>query len=306
MLLVPIGDVNEEGQHHTSFVNIGLLVTCFLVFGYELYLLGQSQEQLDAFLTLWTYDPQKELGTGFLALSKMERVGALLSELMNLSKGAFVKMATAAFLHGGLFHLLPNMFALWMLGDNVEYVMGHVRYFIFVLLTAVLATCGQMLFATPENFNGIIGASGFIFGVGAAYLVYFPGAKINFFYWFFFVFWGVKPISARFMIGLYFLSQVVTSIGDFGSNYGQVAVWAHVWGFLSGFILCFPFRKGRDEKHADYEPKPAVLPYSKTPLSPRNDGGGWGKPEAGKPASPWGNRPTAGDKSKFSKKNTDA
>lgn len=307
MLLLPIGDVNEEGRSHSSIVNHLLVLTCFAVSLYQMYLAQQGGGQLDAFMNLWTFDPQKELGANFLALSPLARMGVLLGELCDLSKGTFVKMAAAAFLHGGLFHLLPNMLALWMLGDNVEYVMGHVRYFLFFILSVVIATCGQLVFATAGNFNGIIGASGGIFGVAAAYIVYFPRAKINFFYWIFLFWWGVKPISARLMIGLYFLSQVIESYTGLGGDYGNVAVMAHVTGFLAGFIMCFLFRQGRDEAHKDYYPVPASKPYTRTPWSqPAQKSGGWGTPDspstwsqktASKFAkgsqSPWGKRPSS-------------
>lgn len=303
MILIPIGDVNEHGEAHASFVNYGMILTCVAVFGYQMYLASLGGDQLDAFMRLWTFDPKRELGEAFLSMSTGERIGALIKELCDLSKGTFVKMAAAAFLHGSIIHLLSNMFALWMLGDNVEYVMGHMRYLMFFILTAVIATCGQLVFATAANFNGIIGASGGIFAVAAAYLVYFPRAKINFFYWVFIVFWGVRPISARLMIGLYFLSQLGTSFSDIGSDYGRVAVWAHVWGFLSGLILCFWFRKGRDEKHADYIPIPATPPRRQSPWT-HVSGGSWGKPSDPAVSSPWGSRP--GEKkstdSKFSKK----
>lgn len=292
MFIVPIGDVNDEGKTHTSFVNWGIIWACIGIFAYELYLNGQGDEQVAAFFKTWMYDPKTELGEGFLALSTFDRIGVIIGELCNLTKGTFVKLAAASLLHGGIMHVLPNMFALWMLGDNVEYVMGHVRYFIFFMLTAVLASCGQMVFATPENFNGIIGASGAIFAIGAAYLVYFPGAKINFFYIFFIFFWGVKAFSARWVIILYFLLQLGSSMIDYGSDYGKVAVWAHVWGFVSGFLLCFWFRKDVPEEQRDYQPMPSKASYIRTPFSPpRPTSGGWGKPDAATPTAPWGERP---------------
>lgn len=300
MLFFPIGDVNEEGEKHTSFVNWLLVLACVLVTAYQIYLLNLGPDKLEAFMRLWTFDPQKELSPDFLSLSYMGRAGAVIAELFDFQQGTLVKMIAAGFLHGGLLHLIPNMIGLWILGDNVEYVMGHVRYLLFFVLCVVIATCGQLVFASPGNLNGIIGASGGIFGVAAAYLVYFPRAKIMFFYWFI-IFWGRKALSARVMIALYFLSQLSTSISGMGSDYGQVAVWAHVWGFVGGFILCFFFRKGVDSKHAHYQPIASKPPVRHSPWERRPPQQGWGTPDKQGPQgwgqqkkptdSPWGKRP---------------
>ncbi|HYD17403.1 MAG TPA: rhomboid family intramembrane serine protease [Patescibacteria group bacterium] len=276
MLLLPVGDVNDEGEGHHSFVNALLILFCVLVFGYEMHLNALGGTALEQFLNPWMFDPKTQLGESFLQLQPHQRIGPLLARLFDLQSGAFVKMAAAAFFHGSLLHLAGNMLVLWMLGDNVEYVMGHIRYFFFFILCAVLATCTELMFATPSNFEGIIGASGGIFGVAAAYLIYFPRAKINFFYWFFFVFWGRRAVSARFVIALYAISQFVTAYTGIGSDYGRVAVWAHVGGFISGFILAFLFRQGRPADKKEYYPEPK-RPYIRTPWS-GPDGGSWGRP----------------------------
>ncbi len=279
MFFLPVGDVNDQGEGHHSFVNAGLILLCIAVCGYQLYLASLGGTALEQFMNPWLFDPRTQLGEGFLALGPFDRLLALLGKLCDLPSGAFVKMAAGAFFHGGVMHLAGNMLILWMLGDNVEYVMGHLRYLIFFVLTAVIATCGELLFANAGHFNGIIGASGAIFAVAAAYLVYFPGAKINFFYWFLFIFWGRRAVSARLVIALFFISQFITgytSLGS-GSDYGMIAVWAHVGGFIAGFILAFLFRAGRPEEKKHYEPvvKPA---YVKTPWGNPPDGGPWGKP----------------------------
>lgn len=279
MLFLPVGDVNDQGEGHHSFVNAGFILLCIAVCGYQLYLATLGGTALEQFMNPWLFDPRQQLGEGFLALSPVERFFALMAKLADLPSGAFVKMAAGAFFHGGLLHLGGNMLILWMLGDNVEYVMGHLRYFIFFILTAVLATCGELMFAGAGNFSGIIGASGAIFAVAAAYLVYFPGAKINFFYWVFFIFWGRRAVSARFVILLYFISQFITGYTSLGSgaDYGRVAVWAHIGGFVAGLLLCFVFRAGRPEEMKHYAPV-VRKPYTKTPWGSPPDGGPWGKP----------------------------
>ena len=158
-----------------------------------------------------------------------------------------------------------------MLGDNVEYAMGHVSYLLFFMLTAILSQFGQLVFLSDGNFLGQIGASGAIMAVAGAYLVYFPRARINFVYWFFFFWWGIKDISARWVLLFYYALLLIDAFMENTHEGGMIiATWAHVYGFVFGAILSLFFRYGRDEQYLRYTPsKP--LRYKGALFKPKDD-----------------------------------
>jgi membrane associated rhomboid family serine protease len=84
---------------------------------------------------------------------------------------------TAMFLHGGLLHVGGNMLYLWIFGDNVEDELGHGRFLLFYLLSGVVAALAQTVVAAGSNVP-MIGASGAVSGVLAAYLLLFPYARV--------------------------------------------------------------------------------------------------------------------------------
>lgn len=151
------------------------------------------------------------------------------------------------FLHGGWLHILFNMWVLWVFGPNVEGEMGHGRFLIFYLLAAVAASYAHYYF-NPYSTIPAIGASGAIAGVMAAYLVYFPRARILTLFPvviipFFF------RIPAFLFILAWFLIQIFSgSIALLHPlNEGGVAWWAHVGGFLCGLLLAPLLRQGYRE-----------------------------------------------------------
>ena len=138
------------------------------------------------------------------------------------------------FLHGGIFHLLGNMWSLYIFGDNVEDRMGSVRYLIFYFLCGTASGVTHLLLNAHSNIP-TIGASGAIAGVMGAYFILYPTAKILtlipivFIPLFF-------EIPAFFFLGVWFLIQFLSAAGS-GSMGGGIAWWAHVGGFVSGMIL---------------------------------------------------------------------
>jgi len=142
---------------------------------------------------------------------------------------------TSMFLHGGWFHLISNMWALYIFGDNVEDRIGHFRYLGFYLLCGVIAAGAQVLSATNSPFP-MVGASGAIAGILGAYLISFPRARVLTLIPIFFLPWFIE-IPAIFYLGVWFLSQLfnglfalvlVDSIG----TYGGVA-WGRTLAALS-------------------------------------------------------------------------
>jgi membrane associated rhomboid family serine protease len=152
---------------------------------------------------------------------------------------------TSMFLHGGLLHVGGNMLFLWIFGNNVEDALGRPRFLAFYVASGVAAAAAQTL-ATAVQAAGLapadasallgvpmVGASGAIAGVLAAYLVLFPRAGVQTLF-FFFVFARVVTLPAAVFIGLWFLAQVGAAV--LGSAPG-VAVFAHLGGFAAGLAL---------------------------------------------------------------------
>ena len=140
---------------------------------------------------------------------------------------------TYAFLHGDWMHLIGNMLFLWVFGDNVEDAMGHVRYFCFYLLCAVAAgLLHSLLFL--EHEAPLVGASGAVAGVIAAYLILHPRVKV----WVLLFARIPLPISAMWCLGLWVIYQVAMFIYDQTSASESTISWsAHLGGILAGAIL---------------------------------------------------------------------
>ncbi len=149
---------------------------------------------------------------------------------------------TSIFLHGGFFHLTGNMLYLWIFGDNVEALVGHVRFFIFYICCGLVAALTQIIIA-PNSSVPMVGASGAISGVLGAYLLFFPKAKVHVLIFFFF-FIRIIRVSALFVLGLWFFIQLFNGLGSIGlEETGGVAWFAHIGGFVAGMILVFLFEK---------------------------------------------------------------
>ena len=147
---------------------------------------------------------------------------------------------TSMFMHGGWFHIIGNMWFLWIFGNNVEDAMGPVRFVIFYLLCGVAAAALQVG-ANPQSTVPMVGASGAIGGVMGAYVLLYPRVHVQLLIFLgFFV--TTIAVPAVFMLGYWFLLQVIGGFGSVGGE-GGVAFWAHVGGFAAGALLVMVFRK---------------------------------------------------------------
>ena len=147
-------------------------------------------------------------------------------------KNIWLAAGVSMFLHGGIAHLLFNMWSLWIFGNNVEEAFGHVGYVIFYLAAGVAATVGFVA-VNPDLTVPLIGASGAIAGVMGAYVVLFPRHLILTIIFFF-----VTAVPAIVFLGFWFVSQFAIA----GSETG-IAWEAHVAGFIFGVIVTLPFRQ---------------------------------------------------------------
>lgn len=148
------------------------------------------------------------------------------------------------FLHGGWFHLLGNMWFLWIFGDNVEDRMGHLRFSIFYLLCGLFGSFAHILF-TPGSAVPAIGASGAVAGVLGAYLVSYPFARVLTLVPLF-LFWPIIELPAIVVLGSWFFIQLLNGIAAVAvtsETAAGVAWWAHVGGFLCGIALISAFAR---------------------------------------------------------------
>jgi membrane associated rhomboid family serine protease len=150
---------------------------------------------------------------------------------------------THMFLHGGWFHLLGNMWFLWIFGGNVEDSMGHARFAVFYLLSGLAAAALQVL-ASPASPIPMVGASGAIGGVMGAYVMLYPRVRVHLLVWLGFYVTTVA-VPAAFMLFYWLAMQLVGGAVSLGKEGGGVAFWAHVGGFVAGMLLVLLFRDPR-------------------------------------------------------------
>lgn len=152
-------------------------------------------------------------------------------------------LLTSMFLHGSWFHLISNMWTLFIFGDNVEDRMGHLRYLAFYLITGFSAGAAHVFFGGSSTVP-TVGASGAIAGVLGAYFILFPRARVVTLFLFFLFPWFVN-IPAFIYLGFWFFSQLssgLLNIGSYGS-FGGIAWWAHIGGFVVGVLLVRSFAR---------------------------------------------------------------
>lgn len=178
----------------------------------------------------------------------LQEVGYIPAEPFSMEK-----VLSSMFMHGSWAHLLFNMWALWVFGDNVEDTLGKVGYTILYLLSGTAALLTHV-WLYPDSEVPVVGASGAISGIMGAYLVLFPRAKI----WAYFPPIYFTTISARFFLILWFVLQLVEGILDKFNEWiegvaGDIAFWAHVGGFVAGWLFTRLFRpKPSDVERWDY------------------------------------------------------
>lgn len=146
-----------------------------------------------------------------------------------------VTLITSMFFHSSLTHLGGNMLFLYVFGDNVEDAMGSFRYLLFYVLCGLV---GELIFAywAPDTITPLIGASGAISGVCAAYLLLYPRSYI------FGLAAGILPIRAPtyLFVGTWILFQVFNALFVEHSNVGW---WAHVGGIAVGLAFAPLFKR---------------------------------------------------------------
>jgi membrane associated rhomboid family serine protease len=221
--VIPLSD--DPVRRGVPVVTILLIMINVLVFLYEMSL----GSRLDGFVQAFGAVP-REITTG-RDLPPMAPLG-----------NVYLTLITSMFLHGGWLHLGGNMLYLWVFGDNVEDTFGSFGYLLFYLVCGLAATVLQIAMSPGSDLPSI-GASGAIAGVLGAYIVMFPTAQVRtlLILGFFIL---IPRIPALFLIGAWFLLQLLSGLGQLGiaEETGGVAFWAHVGGFVAGLLLALFLR----------------------------------------------------------------
>jgi len=180
--------------------------------------------------------------------------------------GQLVTIFTAMFLHGGLLHIGGNMLFLWVFGDNVEDAIGHGRYIAFYLGGGFLAALAQLV-VDPSSTVPMVGASGAIAAVLAAYVSLFPRARVLVLVPVLVVFLFFE-FPAWLVVLEWFVLNLFQGVGALvGAQDGGVAWFAHIGGFLAGLLLV---RVGMIGRHRiAYEPWRGWRPPAKSRRTPR-------------------------------------
>ena len=161
---------------------------------------------------------------------------------------------TMMFLHGGWMHLIGNMWFLWIFGNNIEDRLGPLWYVFFYLLGGVVAVfCHWAVASGPDALVPTVGASGAVSAVLGAYAISFPFTYIRTLV-FLGIFITLVDLPALVVLGVWFIVQLFEAQGmlQAGAQKG-VAFWAHVGGFVAGWVFMPLFAPQSDERGSEME-----------------------------------------------------
>ncbi len=221
-MFIPIRD--DAPTIRKPYVTVSLIIANTLVFLYSI-MLGPKGFQLFTFQ--FGYIPY-EFVTGHELTPE-------------LSASIYLTPFTSMFMHGGWMHLIGNMLFLWIYGNNIEDYFGPIKFLLFYV-TAGLAAIGLYTLFGPYSHVPLVGASGAIAGVMGAYYVLHPHARITVLFIFFFI--QVLTLPAKFVLGVWFVYQLIMSMTGSATG-GGVAWMAHVGGFVFGWALLKLFTRGK-------------------------------------------------------------
>jgi membrane associated rhomboid family serine protease len=218
--MLPLNDDNPIDS--TPVATVTFIIACCMVFLYQISLLSSRGE-----IFIYQYGAIPAVLFGQAALPP---------EVMAVPASATV--LTSMFLHGSWMHLIGNMLYLWIFGNNIEDVMGSVKFVMFYLLCGAIAALSHAL-TDPISTVPMVGASGAISGVLGAYLLLFPHARVLLFA----PLIGTTYVPAGIVLGFWFVMQILSGGASLGSQGGGVAFFAHIGGFVAGMILIGFFKR---------------------------------------------------------------
>ena len=233
--MFPIGDDNSD-RTIVPYVNYAIIGLNILVF-----VLLQRFSGNEQFTYAFSLVP-KEITTG-IDLSGVQVVHDALGntgriQLFPTPLPVYFNFLTSMFMHGSIAHIFGNMLFLWIFGDNLENLLGHIRYGIFYLLCGFAAAIAQII-TGPDSVIPMLGASGAISGVLAGYVLLFPQRQVRAI-----IFNFLTTVPAFIAIGIWIVMQL--ALGYFTDpGTGGVAYMAHIGGFIAGLALVKLFAIGR-------------------------------------------------------------
>ena len=243
--MFPISD-RDHPRHGIPVVNVAIMALCILVFLYQILLLDDFE--LSRFYNNYGVVPYELTGRGDIGemINEEDRsvleidgvYGMLVHHARNVydgGPGPWVTLFTSMFMHGGWMHLIGNMLFLWVFGNNLEVRMGRVKFLAFYLISGLFASAAQVGI-DMDSAIPTIGASGAIAGVLGGYLVLFPHSRIQTVV--FMILITVVAIPAWMLIGIWVIIQFFSGFISLGGEFSQgVAYWAHIGGFVAGFLI---------------------------------------------------------------------
>ncbi len=246
-MVLPIGDDNSD-RTRFPLVNLILIAINILVF-----VVFQGMGSNDRFTLAYSTVPAEIIGgqdiiteNQIVEMRTQEGpVRVIIPGLLESPSPIYLTILTAMFMHGGIAHLLGNMWFLWIFGDNIEHDLGRLRYLLFYLLCGLLATMAHVLLnrSGPSSLIPSLGASGAISGVMGAYLVLHPHRRVTVL-----LFRVVTQVPGFVAVGIWFVFQVISGLTMLGGAETGVAYGAHIGGFVAGAALAKPFILGRPTK----------------------------------------------------------
>jgi membrane associated rhomboid family serine protease len=220
-MFLPLYDINPIKHLARPYVNYGLIAVTVVVFfvtgGVDMPAIEQSAVSFG------------------LIPSVVNDIHALPPEAVLVPTAA--TYVTYAFLHANLIHLGGNMLFLWVFGDNIEDAVGHGRYLVFYLLCAAGGGLAHTL-VNPESPIPLIGASGAVAGIVAAYLLLHPRVKL----WVLVLGRIPLKLSATWVLGAWAGFQVLNVLLAVPGE-DNIAWWAHVGGLVTGAALIVVMRR---------------------------------------------------------------
>ena len=240
-MVFPISDDNSDRTNY-PIVTVSLIVINVLVF---VVLQGVGRNE-NVTLSYSTVPAEIISGHDLVTEDRMVKMNTAIGMqdvkipgLRETPIPVYLTLFTAMFMHGGIMHLLGNMWFLWLFGDNVEQDLGKARYLIFYLVCGLLASLTHVMMNSqgPTAIMPSLGASGAISGVMGAYMVLHPNRRVTVLLLRFFT-----EVPGYVAVGVWIAFQIVSGLGLLGGDQGGVAYGAHIGGFIVGAILAKPFK----------------------------------------------------------------
>ncbi|HEX5930271.1 MAG TPA: rhomboid family intramembrane serine protease [Methyloceanibacter sp.] len=223
-MFIPLHDTNPLKRIRFQYVTVALIALNVAI--YVIFISG------------WLVPPNEEEAASFAVIPAKLMTDGIDGRMM-FATGAYMPerftLVSYMFVHGSWIHLLGNMLFLWVFGDNIEDAMGHMRFIMFYLMCGIFAAVLHS-WMNPTSEIPLVGASGAVAGVIAAYLILHPKVKV----WVL-ALWRIPiRITAAWALGIWVAWQFANLLFEGEEN---VAWWAHTGGLLAGATLILFMRR---------------------------------------------------------------